>query len=104
MPATMDAGTAIPGAPVIKPMSRMSNPAPIVHIGQVKLLSSQSCTAGTWRGAHKPPPKRIKKIPRIRLERFCLIAFLLLIDQNMKENKLVHLYSTTEMLESFNVI
>ena len=49
MPATMDAGTAIPGAPVSKPMRRISKPAPIVHMGQVKLLSSQSCTAGTWR-------------------------------------------------------
>src|SRR5574341_1306134 len=77
IPATIDAGTAIPGEPVIKPMSRMSNPAPMVHIGQVKFLSSQFCRVGTWRVSTNHPPKRIKRIPKIRLERFCLIAFLL---------------------------
>src|ERR671913_2138732 len=75
MPATMDAGTAIPGAPVSKPIRKIIKPAPIVHMGQVKLFSSQSCTAGTWRVMTSQPPNRISNIPRTRLVRFCRMGF-----------------------------
>ena len=80
MPATMQAGMAIPGAPTSRPMTSRVAPVRMTHMGQSKGGSwINLARAGFVRLAINQPATRIRRIPRTNCVRFLFSIHILLI-------------------------